>query len=101
MFKLMYAAFLLLFSSAMFLFSKEKSDPVCQHDIVGIVKKSPSPGQTDLYIETQDHKKYYPIIEKEELVIAEGMRIKACYDARQTLTDGSLQVRLSGVVYLP
>lgn len=101
MFKLMYAAFLLLFSSAMFLFSRDESVPICKHDVIGIVRELPTPDGIDLYIETQDHKKIFPLIEKENLVIAAGMRIKACYDEQVARPDGSVEVRLSGVVYLP
>ena len=101
MFKLMYAAFLLLFSSAMFLFSRDESVPICKHDVTGIVRELPTSDGIDLYIETQDHKKIFPLIEKENLVIAAGMRIKACYDQQVTRPDGAIEVRLSGVVYLP
>jgi hypothetical protein len=101
MFKLIYAAFLLLFSSAMFLFNKSKPVKVCKHEISGYVREMKSGGGLLLYIEGQDQKKYIPRIDQENIVIASGTRVKVCYDNMNVMPDQSVVIRINDVVYVP
>lgn len=101
MIKLIYGAFFLLFSSAMFLFSKNKPMKSCKNEIIGIVKEKKENNSLVLYIEGKDNKIYYPRIESDNIVISSGSKVQVCYDEATTLADNSLQIRINDVVYLP
>ncbi|MCU0379827.1 MAG: hypothetical protein MUE58_01425 [Chitinophagaceae bacterium] len=101
MFKLIYAALMLLFSTAMFLFNKNKPSMVCRYELSGIVKEAKGNQGLSLYIEGQDQKKYVPQIESENIVIVSGTRIKVCYDKSQVMPDQTVRIRINDVVYLP
>jgi hypothetical protein len=101
MIKLIYAAFFVLFSSALFLFSKNKPLKSCKYEIIGIVKEMKTDKGISLYIEGKDNKTYYPLIETANVVISSGAKVQVCYDAIKTLPDSSLQIRINDVVYLP
>lgn len=101
MFKLIYAAFLLLFSSAMFLFNKAKPVRICTHELTGIVREMKSQEGITLYIEGQDHKKYFPLIEREDIIIASGGKVNICYDKAQVMPDQTVRIRINDVVYVP
>jgi hypothetical protein len=101
MIKLIYAAFFVLLSSAMFLFSKKKPMKSCKYEIVGMVKEKNDINGFSLYIEGKDQKIYHPLIEQENIVLSSGAKVRICYDAVSTLADNSLRIRINDVVYLP
>lgn len=101
MLKLIYAAFFLLFSSAMFLFSKNKPLKSCKNQIIGIVKEKTDINGVVLYIEGKDNQVYYPKIETENVIISSGSKVQVCYDLATKLPDNSLQIRINDVVFLP
>jgi hypothetical protein len=101
MIKFIYAAFFLLCSSALFLFSKKKPLKSCKHEIIGLVKEKKNDNGIILYIESKDNKIYYPRIEQENIVLSSGARVKVCYESVTTLADNSLHIRINDVVYLP
>jgi hypothetical protein len=101
MLKLIYAAFFLLFSSAMFLFSKSKPMKLCKHELVGIVKEKKTEQGLTLYIEGKDQKIYIPQIETDQVVISSGAKVKVCYDEIRQQPDQTSVIRINDVVYLP
>jgi hypothetical protein len=101
MLKLIYAAFFLLISSAMFLFSKSKPVKVCKHELTGIVKERKDAQGMSLYIEGSDQKVYVPKIESDQVVISLGAKVKICYDEIRVQPDQSSVIRINDVVYLP
>ncbi len=101
MLKLIYAAFFLLISSAMFLFSKSKPVKVCKHELTGIVKERQDAQGMSLYIEGSDQKVYVPKIESDQVVISLGAKVKICYDEIRVQPDQSSVIRINDVVYLP
>jgi hypothetical protein len=101
MLKLIYAAFFLLFSSAMFLFSKSKPVKVCKHELVGIVKERQDAQGMSLYIEGADQKIYVPKIVSDQVVISLGAKVKVCYDEISAQPDASNLIRINDVVYVP
>jgi hypothetical protein len=101
MIKLIYAALFVLFSSALFLFSKNKPLKECKYEVIGLVKEKKTENGIILFIEGKDNKMYYPLIETANVVISSGARVQVCYDAINTLPDNSLQIRINDVVYLP
>lgn len=44
---------------------------------------------------------YHPQIINRDVVISSGSRVRVCYEAIDTLADGSLQLRIIDVVALP
>ena len=100
MLKLIYASLLLLFSSAAFLFSKEKEEAPCKQSLTGIVKELKDESGFYLYIETDDHKKFFPYIENEEVVLSSGSKIRVCYD-NAGVFQNSPRIRINHVSYLP
>jgi hypothetical protein len=101
MIKIIYAACLLLFSSAMFLFSKNKPVADCRQDVTGVVKELKGPEGLQLYVEGTDHKCYFPRIEKEGIFLASGTKVRICYEPVETYSAESLLVRINEVVFLP
>jgi transketolase len=91
----------MLFSSALFLFSKNKPMKSCKYEITGVVKETKDENGLRLYIESKDNKIFYPQIEQDNIVIASGAKVQVCYDAVKTLADNQVQIRISDVVYLP
>jgi hypothetical protein len=100
MFKLIYGALLLLFSSAAFLFSKEKDEPACKHSLTGIVKALTDSTGFHFYIESPDHQVYFPYIEKKTVVLASGASVKVCYDTIGNFHNAPL-IRINHVSILP
>jgi hypothetical protein len=100
MIKLIYASLLLLFSSAVFLFSKEKEQLPCKQSLTGIVKEWKDSSGFYLYIETDDHQKFFPYIDREEIVLSSGSRVKVCYDTAGVFNN-SPRIRINHVSYLP
>jgi hypothetical protein len=101
MFKLIYAALVLLGSSAMFLFSKEKPMSVCKHDLTGTVREVTIGQDRHLVIEGRDKKTYIPEIMEEDVVIATGAHVRVCYDRQQAQPDGSIRIWITGAVFVP
>ena len=101
MIKLIYAALFVLFSSALFLFSKNKPLKSCKYEVIGMVKEKQTDKGIILYIEGKDNKNYYPLIETANVVISSGAKVQVCYDAVNTMPDNSQQIRINDVVYLP
>lgn len=101
MFKLIYAALVLLGSSAMFLFSKDKPMTICQHDLTGTVREVKNGLVTQLVIEGRDHVMYIPEIVEDNVVIASGTRVRVCYDRKQVQTDGTVRIWITGAVFVP
>jgi hypothetical protein len=99
MIKLIYASLLLLLSSAAFLFSKEKEDKPCKHSLTGVVKELKDSSGFYLYIETADHQKFFPYIDKEEIVLSSGSRIRVCYDSSGVFQNSPL-IRINHISYL-
>ncbi len=100
MLKLIYASLLLLFSSAAFLFSKEKEALPCKQSLTGVVKELKDESGFYLYIETSDHKKYFPVIDNDEVVLSSGSSIRVCYDNAGTF-EGAPRIRINHVSNLP
>lgn len=101
MLKLIYAAFLLLFSSAAFLFSKEKEDFNCDHALTGTVKELKDETGFYLFIESDDHKVYFPYITKESVVLASGAKVKVCYEQTKDISHGHPVIKINHLSYLP
>jgi hypothetical protein len=101
MFKLIYAALVLLGSSAMFLFSKEKPMTICKHDLTGTVREVRNGQAIELVIEGRDQKTYIPEIIEDDVVIASGSRVRVCYDRQEVLPDGSIRIWITGAVFVP
>ena len=91
---------LLLLSSAAFLFSKEKDELPCKQSMSGIVKEVNDNTGFHLYIETPEHKIFYPIIENESVILSAGSKVRVCYDNIETL-DNASRIRINHVSYLP
>jgi hypothetical protein len=100
MIKLIYASLLLLFSSAAFLFSKEKEQLPCKQSLTGVVKECKDSSGFYLYIETADHQKFFPYIDREEIVLSSGSKVKVCYDSAGVFQNSPL-IRINHVSYLP
>lgn len=73
----------------------------CKFEIIGMVKEKNTDNGIILYIEGKDNKIYYPLIETANVVISSGAKVQVCYDAINTLSDNSQQIRINDVVYLP
>lgn len=101
MLKLIYGAALVLFSSAAFLFSKEKEEFNCSHAITGEVKELKDETGFYLYIETADKKVYFPYIDKKDVVLASGSKVRVCYENTQSLSHGKPLIRINHISYLP
>ncbi|HLO81881.1 MAG TPA: hypothetical protein VK166_13025 [Chitinophagaceae bacterium] len=101
MLKLIYAAMLLLLSSAAFLFSKEKEEFNCARSISGVVKEQKDETGFYLYIQTDDNKIYYPYIEKENVVLASGTKVRVCYDSTGTTSHGQPLIKINHLSFLP
>ena len=101
MLKLIYAAILLLLSSAAFLFSKEKEEFNCARSITGVVKEQKDESGFYLYIQTSDNKVYYPYIEKEDIVLASGTKVRICYDSTGTTSHGQPLIKINHLSFLP
>lgn len=101
MLKLIYAAMLLLLSSAAFLFSKEKEEFDCARTISGVVKEQKDETGFYLYIQTDDNKVYYPYIEKENIVLASGAKVRICYDVTGSMSHGQPLIKINHLSYLP
>lgn len=101
MLKLIYAAALVLFSSAAFLFSKEKEEFNCEHAITGEVKELKDETGFYLYIETADKKVYYPYIDKKDVVLASGAKVRVCFEKTNSLSHGQPLIRINHISYLP
>jgi hypothetical protein len=100
MLKLIYASLLLLFSSAAFLFSKEKDEAPCKQSLTGVVKEMKDESGFYLYIETADHQKYFPYIENEDVVLSSGSNIRVCYETAGVFQN-SPRIKINHVSYLP
>lgn len=101
MFKLIYAALVLLGSSAMFLFSKDKPMTICKQDLTGTVREVKNGQGLQLVIEGRDQKTYIPEIMEDNVVIASGARVRVCYDRKQVMPDGSIRIWITGAVFVP
>jgi len=100
MLKLIYASLLLLFSSAAFLFSKEKEEAPCKQSLTGVVKELKDESGFYLYIETADHHKYFPYIENDNVVLSSGSKIRVCYENAGEFQN-SPRIKINHVSYLP
>ena len=100
MLKLIYASLLLLFSSAAFLFSKEKEALPCKQSLTGTVKELKDVTGYYLYIETEDHQKFFPLIENDEVVLAAGSKIRVCYEIAGEFQK-STRIRINHISNLP
>jgi hypothetical protein len=101
MIKLIYAAFLFMISSAVVLFSKKDPSTVCRQEITGQVKLMPHDGTTDMIIQAADNKIFHPVIRKEGIVLAEGTKVRVCYDLISNDADHSSTIAINDVVCLP
>jgi hypothetical protein len=101
MLKLIYAAMLLLLSSAAFLFSKEKEEFNCARSISGVVKEQKDETGFYLYIQTDDNRIYYPYIEKENVVLASGTKVRVCYDSTGATSHGQPLIKINHLSFLP
>lgn len=101
MLKLIYAAMLLLMSSAAFLFSKEKEEFNCARSITGVVKEQKDETGFYLYIQTADNKIYYPYIEKEDIVLASGTKVRVCFDSTGSTSHGQPLIKINHLSFLP
>ncbi len=101
MLKLIYGAMLILFSSAAFLFSKEKQDFNCSHSISGVVKELKDETGFYLYIQSEDNKIYYPYIDKKDVVLASGAKVRVCFENTGSLSHGQPLIRINHISYLP
>lgn len=100
MFKLIFSSLTFMTLSAGFLFSKEKGDHPCKQSLSGIVRESGDKSDFHLLIESSDHKMYLPVIEKDDVVLASGTKVRVCYDM---LDENSTvrRIRINHVSYLP
>ncbi len=101
MLKIIYAGLLILLTTALLVFSTSKPSAPCKLEIEGTVKEMKDSSGLFLYIETQDHQTFYPQIEKDDVVLSSGAKVKICYDTLQVLSNHSMLVRLNEVTYLP
>jgi hypothetical protein len=101
MLKLIYASAMILFSSAAFLFSKEKEDFNCNLSITGEVKELKDETGFYLYIETADKKVYYPYIDKKDVVLASGAKVRVCFEKTNSLSHGQPLIKINHISYLP
>lgn len=99
MMKLIYGALVLMLLSAAFLFSKEKEEHPCKQFLSGKVTEIETADGHHLCIETADHKKFYPVIEKDDVVLAAGSQVRVCYDVYGD--SASSTIRINHVSYLP
>jgi hypothetical protein len=101
MLKLIFAAMMLLLSSAAFLFSKKKEEFDCARTISGVVKEQKDETGFYLYIQTEDDKIYYPYIEKDNIVLTSGAKVRICYDVTGSTSHGQPLVKINHLSYLP
>jgi hypothetical protein len=101
MFKLICAALVLLGSSAMFLFSKEKPVTICKQDLTGTVREIKKEQGIQLVIEGRDQKTYIPEIIEDGVVIASGARLRVCYNRKEVQPDGTIRIWITGAVFVP
>jgi len=101
MLKLIYAAALVLLSSAAFLFSKEKEQYNCDKSVNGIVRELRDEQGFFLFIEADDKKTYFPLIDNEDVVLASGAKVKVCYSETPNSSHGKPVIRINHVSYLP
>ena len=100
MLKLIYGAMLLLLSSAAFLFSKEKDELPCKKSLSGVVKEIKDNTGFYLCIETADNTIYYPTIERDEVFLSAGSKVRVCYDNAGEF-NGSPRIRINHISNLP
>jgi hypothetical protein len=101
MLKLIYAAGLVLLSSAAFLFSKEKETFNCDNTLSGTIRELKDEQGFFLYIEAADKKTYFPLIDNEDVVLASGAKVKICYSKTTSTSHGHPVIRINHVSYLP
>ena len=100
MFKLIFSSLTFMTLSAGFLFYKEKGDHPCKESLTGIVRETADKGDLNLIIETTEHVKFLPVIEKDGVVLVSGSKVRVCYDMIDA--GGTMpRIRINHVSYLP
>jgi hypothetical protein len=67
----------------------------------GMVKEYQDSTDFYLYIEGTNQKRYFPLIEQNDLVLASGSRVSVCYDTTGKMNHGQEVIRITSISYLP
>lgn len=102
MLRFVVACCIVLLIAVLFIFSRTKQGPEqCDRSLVGIVKEHHDSTGFFLYIKSNDSLNFYPLIEKEDVVLASGARVSVCYDTTGKESNGQPVIRINRVTYLP
>lgn len=102
MLRFVVACCAILLIATLFIFSRSgKDNKPCLNSIEGMVREHRDSTEFYLYIEAKDQKRFFPLLEQNDIVLASGARVQICYEKTDMFSHDQPVIRITSVTYLP